>query len=197
MSPINDRYAVIDVEGNGQQPPEIVEIAITPVDGKTVGEPMCWLVKPEKPINPIVTRKVHGIRNADVASAPGFAEIRPTILAELQDRMPVAHNAQVEYGVLTRHLFGWTPSTMLDTLRLAKHLWPGLPGYSLDHLLSHAGIIVDDSHGRRHRAAWDSYATARLFAAMASEVGQHGRLVEVACLPVFAAKQEPAQGGLW
>ncbi|MGH8902435.1 MAG: hypothetical protein ACRDYA_12345 [Egibacteraceae bacterium] len=31
-----------------------------------VGEPATWLVKPDRPITPIVTRKVHGIRNADV-----------------------------------------------------------------------------------------------------------------------------------
>lgn len=190
-----NRYAVIDVEGNGVAPPDIVEIAVTAVDGATVAEPMCWLVKPSKPINPIVTRKVHGISNADVTHAPTFAEITPKVLAALAGRIPVAHNAQVEYGVLGRHLPDWRPTTMLDTLRLAKHVWPGLPGYNLDHLLLHANITVDDRHGKRHRAGWDSYATARLFAVMAAELdGQ--RLIEVGCLPALAAKAEPA-GGLW
>lgn len=193
------RYAVIDVEGNGQQPPEIVEIAITPVDGADVAAPLCWLVKPDKPINPIVTRKVHGIRNADVADAPSFTNITPEVLAALAGRTPVAHNAQVEYGVLRRHLPAWQPPVMLDTLRLAKHVWPGLPSYGLDHLLAHTGITADDSHGRRHRAAWDCHATASLFVAMAAEAGDHARLIELACLPALAAAapQEPVQGGLW
>lgn len=63
---------VVDVEGNGQQPPEIIEIAALPIDDGQLGPATTWLVKPRKPISPIVTRKVHGIRNADVAD--------PTIL---------------------------------------------------------------------------------------------------------------------
>jgi len=78
------QFAVIDVEGNGQQPPEIVEIAIQPVDGLSMGaEPVVWLVRPERPIAPIVTRKVHGIRNADVADAPTWSEILPDVAAAL------------------------------------------------------------------------------------------------------------------
>src|SRR6266545_2270747 len=111
MTNTDNRYAVIDVEGNGGQPPQIVEIAITPVDGLTIGEPVCWLVKPTEPINPIVTRKVHGIRNADVAHAPAFEQIAENVLAELDGRTPVAHNAQVEHGVLGRHLPTWQPAT--------------------------------------------------------------------------------------
>src|SRR5438093_7754419 len=97
------RFAVIDVEGNGQQPPEIVEIAIQPLDGLSVAaEPMVWLVRPERPIAPIVTRKVHGIRNVDVADSPTWEEIAPDVAAALADRIPVAHNARVEYDVLRR-----------------------------------------------------------------------------------------------
>ncbi|MGW4720935.1 3'-5' exonuclease [Nocardia sp. NPDC004260] len=65
-------FAVVDVEGNGQTPPEIIEIAILPVSGATVGvdDMRSWLVRPARPITPIVTRKVHGITNADVAECP-------------------------------------------------------------------------------------------------------------------------------
>lgn len=60
------RYAVVDVEGNGQQPPDLVELAVVPVvDGK-IGTPMSWLVKPARPIKYFATR-IHGITNQDVA----------------------------------------------------------------------------------------------------------------------------------
>lgn len=190
------RFAVIDVEGNGQQPPEIVEIAVVPVDGLAVGAPASWLVMPSRPITPIVTRKAHGIRNADVASAPAFDQIAPQVLATLAGRIPVAHNARVEYEALRRHLHGWTPEVMLDTLRLAKAIWPGLASYSLDPLLAHAGITPEGAGGTRHRAGFDAHATALLFAGLARTTAGRDELYALARLPGMIVA-EPGQEGLW
>lgn len=190
------RFAVIDVEGNGQQPPEIIEIAIVPVDGVKVGEPDTWLVKPERPITPIVTRKVHGLRNADVADAPTWAEVEPGVAVALADRVPVAHNAKVEHDVLRQHMPGWAPARMLDTLRLARAVWPGLGAYGLDRLVEHAGITLGDDHGQRHRAGFDAHATALLFVALAETAGNRDRLFGLASLPGLASDEEP-QGRLW
>jgi DNA polymerase III epsilon subunit-like protein len=199
MTALNSlHFAVIDVEGNGQQPPEIIEIAVVPVDGLTVGDPKVWLVKPDRPISPIVTRKVHGIRDADVANAPRFAEIAPAVLAAIGDRTPVAHNARVEYDVLRRQLPDWSPSIMLDTLRLSKAVWPGLPGYGLDPLLTHAGIAIGQTAGARHRAGFDALATARLFLALTETVPDPDRLTDLARLPgLTPAAPQQNQGGLW
>ncbi|MGH8906955.1 MAG: 3'-5' exonuclease [Egibacteraceae bacterium] len=189
-------FAVIDVEGNGQQPPEIIEISIVPVDGMKVREPATWLVKPERPITPIVTRKVHGIRNADVADAPTWAKVEPDVMATLADRVPVAHNARVEYDVLRRQTPGWVPERMLDTLRLARAVWPGLRAYSLDRLMEHARIVLDVDHGQRHRARFDAQATALLFIALAKAAGSPDRLFSLASLPGIAPDEEQ-QGELW
>ncbi len=43
-------YAVIDVEGNGQQPPDLVELAVVPIRSGVIGEPVSWLVRPGGPI---------------------------------------------------------------------------------------------------------------------------------------------------
>jgi hypothetical protein len=37
------RYAVVDVEGNGQQPPDLVELAVVPIVNGIIGRPTCWL----------------------------------------------------------------------------------------------------------------------------------------------------------
>jgi DNA polymerase III epsilon subunit-like protein len=187
------RFAVIDVEGNGQQPPEIVEIAVQPIDGLRVApEPTVWLVKPDRPIAPIVTRKVHGIRDADVADAPTWPEIASDVAATLAGRIPVAHNARVEYDVLRRQLPTWGPTVVLDTLRLARAVWPDLGSYSLDPLLDHARVILGNDLGRRHRAGFDVRATALLFIALAKAVGSQDRLFAAATLPglVSADNQE-------
>jgi exodeoxyribonuclease X len=49
------RYVVVDVEGNGHQPPELVELAVVPIVGGVVGEPASWLVKPPHPVRYFAT----------------------------------------------------------------------------------------------------------------------------------------------
>ena len=65
------RYAVADVEGNGQQPPDLVELAVLPITDGIIGEPVSWLVKPPRPITSFATG-IHGISGKDVASAPSL-----------------------------------------------------------------------------------------------------------------------------
>ncbi|MGH4017943.1 MAG: hypothetical protein ACRDT0_01590 [Pseudonocardiaceae bacterium] len=50
------RYVVVDVEGNGQQPPDLVDLATVPIVGGVIGEPSSWLVRPDQPIKHFVTR---------------------------------------------------------------------------------------------------------------------------------------------
>ena len=38
------RYAVVDVEGNGQQPPDLVDVAVVPVARGIIGPVASWLV---------------------------------------------------------------------------------------------------------------------------------------------------------
>src|SRR5262249_7633410 len=75
-------YVVVDVEGNGQQPPDLVELAVTPIYGGVIGDPMSWLVRPERPITHFA-RKIHGITNDAVADAPAFDDIKADVLDAL------------------------------------------------------------------------------------------------------------------
>src|SRR5579872_1314842 len=101
-------YAVVDVEGNGQQPPDLVELAIVPIVGGEIGEARSWLVRPERPIAHFATR-IHGLTNQDVASAPAFDEVAEEIGTLLGGPTIVAHNANVDVGVLSRKLPDWKP----------------------------------------------------------------------------------------
>lgn len=158
------RLVVVDVEGNGQQPPEIVELAaVTITNGSVLSEPVSWLVKPARPITALVTRKVHGISNAAVATAPSFAEIGHQVEAVLAGAWLVAHNARVEVELLARQLPGFSPAGVVDTLRLARVLWPDRTGYGLDALIHQEHLDLSRvAKSRRHRAAYDAHATALL-----------------------------------
>lgn len=80
-------YAVVDVEGNGQQPPDLVELAVVPIIGGVIGEPVSWLVRPAEPIKYFATR-IHGLTNKDVADAPAFAGVVAEVSRALEGTTP-------------------------------------------------------------------------------------------------------------
>ena len=84
-------YVVVDVEGNGQQPPELVELAVVPIKGGVPGEQQSWLVRPSHPIKHLATA-FHGIRTHDVAGCPPVAGIAAEALAALDAPAAQAHD---------------------------------------------------------------------------------------------------------
>jgi DNA polymerase III epsilon subunit-like protein len=171
-------YAVVDVEGNGQQPPDLVELAVVPIVGGKVQEPVSWLVKPERPIKYFATR-IHGITTQDVAEAPAFAAIADEIRASLDMPALVAHNAHVDIGVLKRHLPQWDVPEVFDTLKLARHLLPNQSSYRLGMLVRSLNLaegLPDDL--TPHRAAYDALVTARLFVCLATITEGHPLTLE-------------------
>jgi DNA polymerase III epsilon subunit-like protein len=159
----NLSYAVADVEGNGQQPPDLVELAILPITDGTIGQPVTWLVKPPRPIRHFAT-SIHGISAEDVASAPAFAEIEHEVRRSLTDRAIIAHNAHVDVDALRRELAGWEVPEVFDTLKLARELLPGQPSYKLGALVEKLSLDDGMPPGLTpHRAAYDVLVTARLF----------------------------------
>ncbi|GGS98925.1 hypothetical protein GCM10010156_66310 [Planobispora rosea] len=175
---------VVDVEGNGATPPDLVEVAAIRIEGgRPVPQPaLCTLIQPPRPISRFATR-VHHLTNQDVADAPVWTDVAPAVRAALRDVWIAAHNAHVDYRVLERHLPGWEPAGVLDTLRLARTALPEAPGHGLDALLAHTGITTGDIPGRRHRAAFDAHATARLLLTLAGRYPTWDALTAVAVPP--------------
>lgn len=65
-----------------------------------------WLVRPTQPITPIVTRKVHGITDTDVADAPRWADLidRPVPDALGYYHAALAHRDEQPDPEALRHL---------------------------------------------------------------------------------------------
>lgn len=160
-------YVVVDVEGNGQQPPDLVELAAVPIIGGIIGEPVSWLVKPDTSIKHFATR-IHGLTNKDVADAPVFAAIKDEVLRALKADALVAHNAHVDVGVLQRKLGDWQCPEVFDTLKLARRLVPDAESYKLGRLVEAFKLaegLPDDLSP--HRATYDALVAARLFVRLA------------------------------
>lgn len=160
-------YVVLDVEGNGQQPPDLVELAAVPIIGGDIGEPTSWLVKPDQPITHFA-KKVHGISNEQVADSPTFADVEADVLKALDASALIAHNAHVDIGVLQRKLGDWECPEVFDTLKLARRLLPGRATYKLGSLVDEFDLDHDlVGADQPHRATYDAIVAARLFVHLA------------------------------
>lgn len=161
-------YVVVDVEGNGQLPPDLVELAAVPIMGGTIGEPLSWLVKPDQSITHFA-RKIHGITNEQVEDAPVFAAVEADVLKALDSAALIAHNAHIDVGVLQRKLGDWECPEVFDTLKLARRLLPGRGSYKLGSLVEEFELAsgLDDTL-QPHRATYDVLVTARLFVLLAT-----------------------------
>ncbi|MFI8815683.1 MULTISPECIES: PolC-type DNA polymerase III [unclassified Streptomyces] len=202
MSPITwpEPLYVVDVEGNGAAPPDLVEIALIPMVG---GQPqpadaLSWLIRPPVPIPHRITR-IHNITNDMVEDAPAWQDIAPRVRSLLEGAWIAAHSASVEYGVLTRHLPGWQPTGVIDTLRLAKATIGG-KGFGLDALIERTKTDLSDVAGARHRAAYDAHATALLLNRLASQCASWDALAAKAVPPGMPGRPSagPEEGDtLW
>lgn len=167
-------FAVVDVEGNGQTPQEIVELAVIPIRRGTVEERQHeWMIHPERPVTAQATR-IHGISNAALAAKPRFPEIADEVIDALGECAVVGHNVAIDARLLQSKLLGWRPPLLLDTLRLARRVLPGRSSYALASLATELEVNVVGA--KLHRASVDAYVTAQLFLALVRLLERDGTL---------------------
>jgi exodeoxyribonuclease X len=193
------KFLVVDVEGNGGQPPDLVEFAALPLHAGQVSPATGWstLIRPPVPITPMAT-KIHGIGNPDVRTAPTWAETAEQVKTLLDGAWIAAHNASVEYGLLTRLMPDWQPAGVIDTLKLSRHLFGKSIRHNLDALIAHTGIDTSQIPGQRHRAAFDAHATALLLTHLAERFPAFDDLAAVAVPKGMPGTMpEPTEETLW
>ncbi len=157
------KYAIVDIETTGglAKRDKITEIAIVLYDGTQVIDQYQTLVNPERSIPPYIS-DMTGITNDMVADAPLFCEVAKDIVLKTEGAIFVAHNARFDYGFLREEFarLGYTYSRkQLCTVRLSKKMLPQLRSHSLDSLIRHFSLKVDN----RHRALDDALATTEVF----------------------------------
>jgi DNA polymerase-3 subunit epsilon len=158
------RLAFVDLETTGGSPVEdritevgIIEVDLDADDPSQPPQPVReWstLVNPDAPIPPFI-ETLTGITNAMVAAAPRFEDLATDILARLDGRLFVAHNARFDHGFLKnafRRLGHPFRPPVLCTVRLSRKLYPGHARHNLDTLIERHRLVVD----LRHRALGDA-----------------------------------------
>ena len=160
-------FTVFDLETTGMSPAKdrIVEIAAVRVECDGTQSRFQTLVNPERPIPPRVSA-VHNIRDEDVADAPVFAVAGKNFLRFIAASTIVAHNARFDLGFFQESLNRcflplWAGKTM-DSIKIIKSAFPGLPSYKLQYLRVHFGLGTGFD-GPAHRAFADVEWTLEIF----------------------------------
>ena len=173
-----ERFWVMDVEGNGASPPEIVEIALVGLAQLELqSKRMEWLVRPKVPISPAGTR-IHGITDSDVADAPDIDDIADDVMTWTDGARIIGHNVRVELDAISSAIPDWRPAMAIDTLKLAKSVCPGLQSYGLERLGQHFELTEQASRisGKKHHSAlYDSVLTALLFIELVTSLPEERR----------------------
>ncbi len=106
-------------------------------------------------INPMMhfssfNTRIHGIREEDVANAPTFAELWPTLNDYLSHNIVIAHNASFDMSVIRNTLdyFNLTYPEMdyLCTVNISKRIWPELENHKLNTVAGYHGITFEHHH---------------------------------------------------
>ena len=171
---IDTTYCVLDLETTGLsfRTEKITEVGIMKIKNGEVIDSFETFVNPEKPIPPKVV-EVTNITDDMVKDAPKIEEVFPKILEFVGDSVLVAHNADFDIGFLKHNasiLNLKLENTSLDTLKLAKDLFPDFKKYKLGIIADKLGITVDVAH----RALDDVKTTVQVFNVMMNMLKEKG-----------------------
>ena len=154
-------YVVFDLETTGSSAGRggITELGALKLWRGQVVEEFSTLVNPGRLIEPFVVR-LTGITDRMVAGAPPISEVMPRFEEFVEGSVLVGHNVHFDCAFVTAARAGSPlPNPLLDTLKLARCLVPGLKRYRLSSLVSHFGVRAMPNH----RALSDAAATAGVF----------------------------------
>ncbi|GAA3654700.1 hypothetical protein GCM10022224_017140 [Nonomuraea antimicrobica] len=177
-------YLVIDFEGltPAGRPAVPVEVAVLALTVTVDGLSELWgfesLIAPpaEVPVTSFDVRMT-GITKGMLATAAGPEQVMADLdrLLTAPPYRLVAHHAPTEAGLIAHqraHCPVLAAVPLLDTVRLARVLYPELLSHRLDDLVRYLRI---EPPVRRHRAMPDVRATARVFERLVAGGGRTGR----------------------
>jgi DNA polymerase-3 subunit epsilon len=168
------RQVVLDTETTGLDPAQghrIIEIgAVELVHRRLTRNRYHQYLQPDREIE-AGALEVHGITAEFLADQPRFADVVADLIAFIKGAELIIHNAPFDVGFLDAELrqagthWGTTLDhcTVLDTLALARQLYPG-QSCSLDALCKRCG--VDNSQRELHGALLDAALLADVYLAM-------------------------------
>ncbi len=150
----------------------IVEIGAVKFSGKTPMATFSTLVDPKKHIPEDATR-VNGITDDMVEGKPLIQDLLKPFAEFCEDLPIVAHNAPFDAQFLTadikRHEMAAPQGVILDTLPIARKVFPGLANYKLGTLVQHLNIPAGQFHRAEEDASYCGYLFFEILTKVASD----------------------------
>lgn len=172
-----ETYVVFDVETTGLSAVynTIIELAAVKVkDGEIIDRFMSF-ANPGHPLS-VTTMELTGITDEMVKDAPKPDEVLARFVDWAGDATLVAHNASFDIGFLNTGLArmgrGKIANPVIDTLELARFLYPDLKNHRLNTLCKKFDIELT----QHHRAIYDAEATGHLLMRLLKEAEERGIL---------------------
>lgn len=169
-----DSFIVFDIETTGLSSKfdRITEIGAVKVENGQIVDIYNQLVNPEKTI-PQKIVELTGITNSMVENEPTIDIVLPQFLEFCEDSILVAHNADFDTAFIFENCrrldIDWKRS-YIDTLALARALYPELRNHKLNTLTKHLEVKLEN----HHRASDDAKATANIYLKMLSNLTDRG-----------------------
>lgn len=162
-------YVILDLETTGlsSRYDEIIEFGAVKISSGVIVDSFESFINPKRKISQ-TTINLTGITDHDVVNAPTFEQIYRSIRNFIGDSVIVAHNALFDYGFLNEKIKRMNekplPNAVIDTLDLAKIIYPTLKRFNLGALCRFLGIDYLDDEA--HRASYDATILADCFLSM-------------------------------
>lgn len=167
---MDSSFVIFDIETTGlnSRKCKVIEIGAVKYEGGRITERFSEFVNPKQLLSANTT-KLTSITDADLADAATIDVVLPKFIEFCGDSVLVAHNADFDTGcmIAQAHLLGidWH-FTHIDTIPLAKFLYPELKGYGLDAVAKRCNV----TNAHHHRAVADAEATAEIFSYMRNDL---------------------------
>ena len=162
--PLNDAtYVVFDVETTGLSATydKIIELAAVKVHKGEIIDRFESFANPHQKLSQ-TTIELTSITDDMVKDAPEIEEVMQKFYDWMGDSILVAHNASFDIGFINAQLkrmnIGAVQNPVIDTLELARFLYPELKNHRLNTLCKHLNIELT----QHHRAIYDAEATGYL-----------------------------------
>lgn len=185
------KFIAFDLETTGTRPKEdmIVEIGAVLFDGDCALGGYGTLINPGCPVPPEASA-VNGITDDMLRGKPRITDVLGEFADFCGDLPLVAHNAPFDFKFLLEdiklHRLSAPKGVVLDTLPLARRIFPGLPNYKLGTLVRHFGF----PSGTFHRAEEDSAYCGMLFAKILHALELRGVPCDASNLVRMTGKEE-------
>lgn len=159
----DDEFIIFDIETTGFSAinDKIIEIGAVKIKNREIIDTFSEFVYPKCRI-PYKITELTGITDEMVRDADPIEDVLPKFMEFINGSAVVAHNAAFDTGFIKkncRDLGLEFNSTIIDTVPLARFLYPELKRVKLNLVAKHLGVSLEN----HHRAVDDAKATVDIF----------------------------------